>query len=106
MMMYKCFLDLDVGPAWNFVKVDDTEAGIAEGPSAGSWTVGVSLSGNAPGLSRDELAALTPAGLDEARARARPTLDRAKAHFVIDSIADLEPILDQIEGRLARGERP
>jgi phosphonoacetaldehyde hydrolase len=66
----------------------------------------VSLSGTALGLSRDELAALTPAELDEARARARPTFDRAKAHFVIDSISDLEAILDQIKGRRTRGERP
>ena len=28
------------------------------------------------------------------------------AHYVIDSIADLPPVLDVIEGRLARGEGP
>lgn len=106
MMMYKCFIDLAVGPAWNVIKVDDTEAGIAEGLSAGSWTVGVSLSGNALGLSRDELAALTPAELADARARTRPTFERAGAHYIIDSVADLEPVLGQIEQRLARGERP
>jgi phosphonoacetaldehyde hydrolase len=28
------------------------------------------------------------------------------AHYVIDSIADLIPCLDDIEARIARGERP
>jgi hypothetical protein len=28
------------------------------------------------------------------------------AHHVIDSIADLEPVAAEIEGRLQRGERP
>ena len=40
LMMYRCFADLGVWPAWSVVKVDDTEAGIAEGKAAGSWTVG------------------------------------------------------------------
>jgi phosphonoacetaldehyde hydrolase len=33
-------------------------------------------------------------------------LTRSGAHFVVDSIADLGPVLDLIEGRLLRGERP
>jgi phosphonoacetaldehyde hydrolase len=105
-MMYKCFVDLDVGPAANVVKVDDTEAGIAEGLAAGCWTVGVALSGNATGLSREELAALDPAEVAERRAVAFRQLERCGAHYVIDSAADLELIIDRIDGRLARAERP
>jgi phosphonoacetaldehyde hydrolase len=30
----------------------------------------------------------------------------AGAHFVIDCVADLLPVLDAIEGRMLRGERP
>jgi phosphonoacetaldehyde hydrolase len=33
-------------------------------------------------------------------------LERAGAHYVIDSVADLTPIVQKIEERLARGERP
>lgn len=106
MMMYKCFLDLDVWPAAAVVKVDDTEAGIAEGIASGSWTVGVALSGNATGLSRAEVAGLAPAELARRRASAVRQLARAGAHYVIDSVADLETVIDTIEGRLARGERP
>src|SRR5262249_28007905 len=47
LMMYKCFVDLDVWPASAVIKVDDTEVGIAEGIAAGCWSVGVALSGNA-----------------------------------------------------------
>jgi len=28
------------------------------------------------------------------------------AHYVVDSIADIMPCMDDIEARLARGERP
>lgn len=106
LMMYKCFLDLDVWPASRIVKVDDTEAGIAEGLAAGCWTVGVALSGNAVGLSRGELAALSELEIAGVRQRATGQLARCGAHFVIDSVAGLEAVIDQIEGRLARGERP
>ncbi len=105
-MMYRCFLDLGVWPASAVVKVDDTGPGIAEGLAAGSWTVGVTMSGNAVGLSRQELEALGEAERSALRRQAAPTRARPGAHYVIDSVADLMPIIDRIEGRLARGERP
>ena len=106
LMMYRCFLDLQVWPAAACVKVDDTEPGIAEGLAAGSWTVGVAVSGNAVGLSRDEWSALPPADQAGLRARATDRLRSAGTHMVIDTVADLEPCLDAIERRLAAGERP
>ena len=106
LMMYKCFVGLDVWPAATVVKVDDTEAGIAEAIAAGCWAVGVALSGNATGLSREELAALAPTEIAARRAVATRQLFRAGAHYVIDSVADLEPVIDVIEGRLSRQERP
>ena len=33
-------------------------------------------------------------------------LRKAGAHYVIDSLADIEPVIDDINARLARGERP
>lgn len=106
MMMYRCFLDLGVYPASTVVKVDDTDVGIAEGLAAGCWTVGVALSGNACGLSRVDLEALSPPARAEAYARAAGELTRAGAHFVVGSVAELPAVLDAIEGRLRRGERP
>lgn len=31
---------------------------------------------------------------------------RSGAHCVVDSVADIIPVIDEIEGALARGERP
>lgn len=106
LMMYRAFLDLGVWPAHAVVKVDDTPVGIAEGRNAGCWTVGVALSGNAFGLSREETAALPHAEFAARKAAAEAELTRAGAHHVIGSAADLQPVIDAIGGRLARGERP
>lgn len=106
MMMYKTFLDLGVWPAWTAVKVDDTEVGIAEGLNAGCWTVGVALSGNVFGLSEDETEELSDEDFTLRSIEAYGRLQRAGAHFVIDSVADLLPVIDEIEGMMARGERP
>ena len=92
------------GPA---VKVDDTEVGIAEGLNGGCWTVGVAVSGNVFGLSLADTQGAS-AGRVRAHAARGPCsgCTAAGAHYVIDSVADLLPVVDLIEGRLARGERP
>ena len=106
MNMYKCFLDLGVWPAHAVVKVDDTGVGIDEGVQAGCWTVGVALSGNEAGLTVDEVRQADPAALDEVRRRATQALKAHGAHYVIDTVADLLPVIDEIEQKLARGLRP
>ncbi len=106
LMMYRTFLDLGVWPAHTVVKVDDTGVGIAEGLNAGCWTVAVAVSGNAFGLNPAETAALIPAEFATMKAVAYADLRRTGAHYVIDSVADIDWVLDEIEGRLARGERP
>lgn len=106
MMMYRAFLDLDVWPAAAVVKVDDTEVGIAEGLNAGCWTVGVALTGNVFGLTPEETDDLSPIEFGTMSDAAYARLTRAGAHYVINSVADLPEVLDDIEGRLRRGERP
>ena len=106
LMMYRCFTDLAIWSPASVVKVDDTIPGIEEGLNAGTWTVGLSVSGNGFGLSAAETAALPAAEFAEHRAQATRELTLAGAHYVIDSVADLLPVLDAIEGRLARGEQP
>jgi hypothetical protein len=66
----------------------------------------VARTGNMIGLAEEALAAL-PAGEQAARASAaRRKLVSAGAHYAIDAVADFYPLMEQIEERLARGERP
>lgn len=106
LMMYRCFVDLGVYPPHAVVKIDDTEPGIGEGLAAGCWTVGLSVTGNAMGLSETEWAALPAVEQSTRRARAEAVLRASGAHYVIDGVADMIPVIDAIEMRLAKGERP
>lgn len=106
LMMYQCFLDLAVWPAAAVVKVDDTAPGIAEGVAAGSWTVGVAVTGNAFGATLAEQEALSPDAFAQRRDAACRELEAAGADYVIDGVADLRELLATIEARAGRGSRP
>jgi len=58
-MMHRCAEQLGLDNPLSFIKVDDTLPGIEEGKAFGCWTVGVAISGNALGLSLEELNALS-----------------------------------------------
>jgi phosphonoacetaldehyde hydrolase len=106
LMMWYAMARLGVWPAERVVKVDDTPVGIGEGVAAGTWTVGVALTGNICGLTQDQLAALPDADVDRIRARAATEMAAAGADLTIDSIATLPAALDEIERRIAAGGRP
>ena len=103
-MMWYAMAKLGVWPAASVVKVDDTAPGIGEGKAAGTWTIGIALTGNAVGLSAEELAALSDA--ERTRYRERAAVELRDADMVIDSIADLPQAVAAIDARLAAGERP
>ncbi|MCC8391523.1 phosphonoacetaldehyde hydrolase [Paraburkholderia sp. MMS20-SJTR3] len=105
-MIYRTLPQLGVWRASETIKVDDTGVGIEEGINAGTWAVGVAVSGNALGLSEAEVKALPADEFAARRARAIDCLKAAGAHYVIDSVADLLPVVYEIDARLARGERP
>ena len=106
LMLYRTFLDLDVWPASTVVKVDDTGVGIDEGREAGCWTVGLALSGNEAGVTAEDLTALPETGRDALREKAGAALRRHRPHYIIDTVADLLPVIAEIETRMAKGERP
>ena len=97
---------LRIYPMEACVKVDDTLPGIAEGLNAGMWTVGLAKSGNEIGLTEDEIRALAPEDYARRIEGAYGRMRAEGAHYVVDSIADLMPCIDDINARLARGERP
>ncbi|WP_196589450.1 phosphonoacetaldehyde hydrolase [Achromobacter sp. E1] len=105
-MALKNVVELGLSDVAACIKVDDTAPGIEEGRRAGMWTVGLLLSGNAAGLTLDEYLGLAGPARDAARAAARAELKPAGPHYVIDTVADLPAVVDDIEARLARGERP
>jgi phosphonoacetaldehyde hydrolase len=106
LMMYRTFADLGVYPPATVVKVDDTPPGIGEGIAAGTWTVGLSASGNEVGLSLPEWLGLGATQRATALAKAEASLRTAGSHYIIETVADLLPILDLIDQRLAAGEEP
>jgi phosphonoacetaldehyde hydrolase len=106
LMLWYAMAKLGVWPAATVVKVDDTAPGIGEGVAAGTWTVGVTLTGNEVGLSAEALSRLSEAERAAHRARAGAVLTAAGADFVVDSIADLPAVVAAIDARLAAGERP
>jgi phosphonoacetaldehyde hydrolase len=104
LMMWYAMAKLGTWPAATVVKVDDTAPGIGEGKAAGTWTVGIALTGNAVGLSADELAALP--STERAAVREQAATELRDADLVIDSIADLPQAIATIDARLAAGGRP
>ena len=105
-MVLRNILEMDVSPVQSVVKVDDTLTGIEEGLNAGGWGVGLAISGNEVGVQLDEWNAMPEDVKQAHRDRIYPTMYQRGAHYVIDSIADLVPVLDDIEMRLKRGEKP
>jgi phosphonoacetaldehyde hydrolase len=99
-------INLQLYPMESFVKVGDTLPDIEEGLNAGMWTVGLTKTGNEMGLPEQQLSKLAPEVRTARLERAYKRMHQTGAHYVVDSIAEVPPLLDQINARLARGERP
>ncbi len=97
---------LRIFPMESIVKVGDTLPDIFEGLNAGMWTVGLAMTGNELGLNEAEIARLDPETRERKRRRAYERMAQAGAHYVVDAISDVPPLLDEINARLARGARP
>jgi phosphonoacetaldehyde hydrolase len=94
-------LALGVPDVRSCVVIDDSPTGLQAGLAAGMWTVGIAASGNEVGLPLDAWLGLDDAQRAALVEPARERLARVGAHFVIDSIADLLPVIEAIEAHLA-----
>ncbi|TBU73263.1 phosphonoacetaldehyde hydrolase [Phytopseudomonas daroniae] len=88
------------------VKIDDTWPGILEGRSAGMWTVALTCSGNALGVTYEQYKSMPQDKLDQERIRIGRMLEGSRPHYLIDTIAELPAVIDDINARLSRGEVP
>ncbi len=105
-MALRCVIELSISPVEACVKIGDTVVDVEEGLNAGMWSVGVTDTGNEIGLPQAEWEALPADRRDALRRVATDRLARAGAHYVVRSLADAVPLLDLIDARLARGEKP
>jgi len=106
---YMCLqnaINLKVTTVQSCVKVDDTVPGVEEGLNAGMWTVGLAVSGNEVGLPLEQWEALPEQEKALKRARAYTRMHQCGAHYVVDTIANLLPCIDDIQERIRSGETP
>jgi phosphonoacetaldehyde hydrolase len=99
-------MKLGIYPMESVVKIGDTYADIDEGLNAGMWTVGITRTGNEVGLSEAELAQLELWDLEKRIKNVEERMRQRGAHYVARSVGECLPILNDINVRLARGDRP
>jgi hypothetical protein len=58
------------------------------------------------GLTQAEFDALSQAEREKCLQMGRERLRDAGTHYVIDNVSDFDPVFDEIDARLERGERP
>lgn len=95
-----------VFPMEAIAKIGDTLTDIAEGLNAGMWSIGVVKTGNEIGLAEADIEKLPQDEYRRRMERAYERMYQAGAHYVIDGIGDVLPCLEDIDRRLAQGERP
>jgi len=106
-MVFENMMRLGISPVHSIVKVDDTVGGVGEGLNAGCWAVGVSDWSNYMNINTmDEFRNMPKDELARRAAKSREILVKTGAHYVIPDITHLPKVVEEINQRLARGERP
>ncbi len=106
-MVWKNLDLMNISEIKSVVKCDDTVSGVGEALNAGCWGVGLVRHSNYMNInSLDEETTLSEAEIQRRMAHTRKILLESGAHYVIDSLVDLPAVIDDINARLARGEKP
>ncbi len=106
-MVYRNLDLMDIHPIQSVVKVDDTTSGVGEGLTAGCWAVGIARYSNYMNINTlDEEATLSEEEIQRRLAYTRDLLIQSGAHYVINEFTELPGVIDDINRRLANGERP
>ena len=99
-MIFRAAEMLDVYPLSQWVVVDDTVVGVQAGINAGAWTVGIIETGNSMGLTEEELRELPTSERDKRKKTIREQFIQVGADYVINSITELEAVIEDINQRL------
>lgn len=106
-MIYRNLDMLDVWPIESVVKVDDTVGGVGEGLAAGCWSVGIAGYSNYMNINTiEEWESMSEKEYARRLAISRDTLEKCGSHYVINEFTELPAVIDDVNARLARGERP
>lgn len=106
---WMCYLNairLQTYPLEAMVKIGDTITDIEEGLNSGMWTIGITLTGNELGLTREETQALDPVDLQQRLDAIESRFRQTGAHYVLEKTADVLPVIQEINERLSAGELP
>ena len=98
-LLFEAAKRLNIYPMNEIVKIDDTTVGVQAGLNAGAWTVGVAGTGNLIGLSQDEWSKLSESERSELLSKARQTLKDCGAHFVVDGVAEVPAVIEQLRSK-------
>ena len=106
-MVYRNLDLMNVNPIQSVVKVDDTVSGVGEALEAGCWGVGIARYSNYMDMDTlEEAGSLPEEEVQHRLIKTRDILQKAGAHYVIDTFDQLVDVIDDINLRLSRGERP
>ena len=105
-MCYLNAIKMKVYPFEAMVKIGDTISDIQEGLNAGMWTIGITRSGNELGLTKQQADQLEPSDLKQRLQNINKRFIEEGAHYTSEGIWKCVPIIDKINDRLSRGERP
>ena len=105
-MCYLNAMKLNTYPMEAMVKIGDTVVDIEEGLNAGMWTIGVTRTGNELGLTPEAVAALEPADLAARLAAIESRFRKAGVHYVVEQVADILPVISEINEKLYDGMLP
>lgn len=105
-MIFRNIEALRITSPWKTIKVGDTVADLQEGYNAGVWSAGVIVGSSQMGLSLKDYKAMPEAERQKAINKARDAFLLAGADFVIETMAELLPLMERINGLIAEGKRP
>ncbi len=99
-MIYQNMIDLAIPSTDCVLKYGDTIADIREGVNAKVWTVGVVMGSNELALTQEEVSSMPVDELQQRKADVRRRMLQAGAHYVVDTIAELPAVIEEINIRM------